>query len=123
EFPDETIEADGLLLEVHGERTSPVVFVTLPAPARPNEAFQLALIPTTAATLAYRAFAIEKAVWPADGSPLVFVIETTATARHNFGPPSDERANDASRGAFVTAILEICDGKRKPLSSTATQLV
>lgn len=124
EFPaEERIAFDGLAIEAHGDPASPVMFVMLPAPERRNEAFSITMIPTTATPLEFRVFAIEKAVFPKTGEPLVFLVETTATARRNFGPPRDDAANDASRGAFVTAVLEICNGDRAPLSTTACTLV
>lgn len=124
EFPvDERIASDGVALEAHGDPASPVMFVMLPAPERRNEAYSIAMIPTTAAPLVFRVFTIEKAVFPPTGDPLVFVVETTAIARRNFGPPRDDASNDASRDAFVTAVLDICDGNRAPLSITASELV
>lgn len=118
---EERLEPDGLALEVHGD--PPVVFVKPPPPQARNEAFSIALIPGVSEPVQYRAFAIEKAVFPPTGDPLVFVVETDRTRRRNFGPPSDDAANDSSRGAFVTAILDICDGKREPMGITAIGLV
>ncbi len=124
EFPDgDRLPADGLRLEVHGEPASPVVFVIPPPPRVRNEAYSIALIPVASVPVQYRAFANEKAVFPKTGEPLVFVVETDRIRRRNFGPPSDDAANDSSRGAFVTAILEICDGKREPMTVTAIELV
>src|SRR5262245_38464749 len=71
---DERLEADGLELEVHGDPSSPVVFVMPPPPQARNEAFSIALIPGVGEPVSYRAFAIEKAVFPPTGDPLVFVI-------------------------------------------------
>ncbi len=127
EFPAEHwIEGDGLRFEAHGEPSAPVMFVTLPKPERRNEAFTIAMIPTAATALELRVFTLEKAVLPQappGEQALVFVIETTKTARRNFGPPTDDAPSDRSRGAFVTAMLEICDGKRQPLHTTAIELV
>ena len=124
EFPAaDRLAADGLELEVHGEPASPVVFVIPPPPKVRNEAYSIALIPVASVPVQYRAFTIEKAVYPKTGAPLVFVVVTDRAKRRNFGPPSDDAANDSSRGAFVSAILEICDGKREPLGTTAIELV
>lgn len=124
ELPEgERLAADGLALEVHGDPASPVVFVIPPSPQARNEAHSIALIPVDSVPVQYRAFTNERAVFPKTGDPLVFVIETDRTRRRNFGPPGDGASNDASRGAFVTAILEICDGKREPLAVTAVELV
>jgi hypothetical protein len=124
EFPaDERLAADGLAIEVHGEPSSPVIFMTLPEPAHPTEAYTLAMIPTESVPLRFRVFSLEKAVYPKTGAPLVFVVEVRADARDNYGPPSTEAANDSSRGLFVAAILEICDGKRKPLGTVKSELV
>jgi hypothetical protein len=115
----ERIPNDGLALEVHGDPASPVMFVTLPPPAANNEAFMLAFIPTDNVPVHFRVFALEKGVFPKTGAAMVYLIETTRTQRHNFGPPSNDAPDDTDRGGFVSAILEICDGKRKPLSTTA----
>jgi hypothetical protein len=124
EFPaGERLPAEGLALEVHGEPASPIVFVMPPPPQARNEAFSIALIPGAGAPVQYRAFAIEKAVFPQTGAPLVFVVETDRNRRRNFGPPNEAASNDSSRGAFVTAILQICDGEREPLGITAIELV
>jgi len=109
---------DGLELEVHGEPASPVMFITMPEPKGKNEAYILALIPTESVPLRFRVFALEKAIYPKTGDSIVFVVETTDKARSNYGPPTDDAPNDTSRGSFVTAILAICDGKRKPLAVT-----
>jgi hypothetical protein len=124
EFPaDERLDADGLALEVHGDASSPIVFVMPPPPQARNEAFSIALIPGAGAPVQYRAFALEKAVFPQTGAPLVFLVETDRNRRRNFGPPNDDASNDASRDAFVTAILQICDGTREPMGVTAIELV
>ena len=119
----ERVDPDGLAIEVHGEPASPVIFMSLPAPEHPNEAYRLAMIPTESVPLMFRVFALEKAVFPKTGEPLVFVIEIKRNARDNYGPPDNDAPNDASRGLFVTAILEICDGKRKPLGTVKSELV
>ncbi len=124
EFPPaEWIAPVGLMFEAHGESTTPVMFVTLPAPERRNEAWSIAMLPTAAIVLELRVFTLERAVLPKTADELVFVVETTKTARRNFGPPNSELPHDRSRGAFVTAILEICDGERQPLHTTAIELV
>lgn len=120
---EERVAPEGLALEVHGDRAAPIVFVVPPPPRARNEAFSIALIPGTGTPVRYRAFAIERAVFPRTGDPLVFVVETDRNRRRNFGPPSDEAQSDASRAAFVAAILEICDGKREPLGVTGIELV
>jgi len=123
-FPaTERVEPEGLAVEVHGEPTSPVIFMMLPTPVHPNEAYTVAMIPTESVPLRFRVFALEKAVYPKTGAALVFAIEIRANARDNFGPPDVDAPNDATRGLFVTAILEICDGKRKPLGSVKSELV
>jgi hypothetical protein len=121
--PDERLAPAGLTLEAHGDPTSPVMFVMFPAPERRNEAYSIAMIPIVTTPLAFRVFTLEKAVFPPTNDPLVFLIETTVSARRNFGPPDDDAANDPTRGKFVTAVLEICDGKRQPLSTSAIELV
>jgi hypothetical protein len=40
----------------------------------------------------------------------------------NHWSPDNHAANDARRPTFVTAILEICDGKRRPLASMPSSL-
>lgn len=117
------IPPDGLELEVHGDLTRPIVFVTPPPPRARNEAFSIALIPGVVAPVRYRAFAIERAVYPETGEPLVFVVETDRHRRRNFGPPDAAAASDASRAAFVAAILDICDGKREALGVTGIELL
>ena len=112
----ERIPAEGLGLEVHGDAASPVMFVTLPEPEANNEAYLIGLIPTESVPLRFRVFALEKGVFKTQ--ELAYVVETTRTHRSNYGPPSDDDPDDTSRGAFVTAILEICDNKRKPLAVT-----
>jgi hypothetical protein len=62
-------------------------------------------------------------VFPKTGDPLVFAIEIRTDARDNYGPPEVDAPNDPSRGLFVSAILEICDGKRKPLGTVKSELV
>jgi len=120
---DERLGAEGLALEVHGDPSAPIVFVMPPPPQARNEAFSIALIPAAGVPVQYRAFALEKSVFPQTGTPLVFVIETDRNRRRNFGPPNEDASNDASRGAFVTAILQICDGKREPMGVTAIELL
>jgi len=120
---EERLSSEGLGLEVLGDRAAPIVFVMPPPPRARNEAFTIALIPGTGTPVRYRAFAIERAVYPRSGEPLVFVVETDRNRRRNFGPPNDEAASDASRAAFVAAILEICDGKRAPLGVTGIELI
>ena len=120
---EQRIPPDGLALEVHGDPTAPIVFVVLPPPRARNEAYSIALVPGTGAPVSYRAFAIERAVFPKTGEPLVFVVETDRNRRRNFGPPNDAAAADASRAAFVAAILEICDGRREPLGVIGIELI
>jgi hypothetical protein len=116
--PEERLPADGLALTCKGEPASPVVIVTMPAPLNANEAYYHLAIPAAAEGLVFRFFALEKAVFPKTGEPLVFAVEMRRDARDNYGPPSDDRPNDPHFGLFCGAVLDICDGKRKPYATT-----
>jgi hypothetical protein len=104
------------------------VMITLPPPERPNEAYHLCALPTTAchgadgglflpdlepaAELALRIFGLERSML-ADGSLIGFVVEWTAVDRFNYDAP-----DNASPGAFWKAILEIVAGTRKAIHTT-----
>lgn len=114
---EERLPSDGLALRWQGDPASPIVFVTLPPPQRLAEAHCVVAVPTVAEGV-FRVFALEKAAMPRSGEPLVFAVEIRAGARDNYGPPSDDAPNDASMGLFCRAILDICEGKRKPYATT-----
>jgi len=123
----ERYDGAGLVARNVGDPQRPVIMITCPPPERPNEAYFLCVLPTTArldndgslfvpdptGPLELRVFGMERSMLP-DGGLIGFVVEWTQVFRHNYDAPENP-----SPAAFWKAILEVVGGKRSSIHSQA----